>query len=137
MLELKSNGCKLKSQQKIQTYMIQDQQKLIPRNSQQQQDLLDLINNQKELSEINSKYPLINWVVYHNSIYDLTHFFHPGGDFLIEQCRGRDVARFLVGAYAIETNFQTLAPQTLTKSNNTFAILQNWRNIRQNTLVTT
>ena len=66
-----------------------------------------MIKTQKEISEIKAKYPLIKWVLFQNSVYDLTNFVHPGGDFLIEQCIGRDVTRFLIGAYSLEsTKFQ-------------------------------
>ena len=102
--ELKSFHCNSKKQLKIQSYIVEDKIKVNSKNTKEQQELLEMIQNNKELREIKAKFPLVNWVFYHNSIYDLTKFFHPGGEFLIEQCKGRDVSRFLVGAYAIETS---------------------------------
>ena len=34
----------------------------------------------------------------------MTGFLHPGGDFIIDECVGREVGRFLYGAYGLESS---------------------------------
>lgn len=47
--------------------------------------------------------PDIKWVIYDSAVYDVTEFEHPGGNFIIENCVGREIGRFFVGAYNLET----------------------------------
>ena len=44
----------------------------------------------------------ILWIMLGNSVYDITEFRHPGGQFLVDKCRGRDVGRFMFGGYMLE-----------------------------------
>jgi len=60
------------------------------------------INEGKPREEIIQDFPGIKWVLVGNSIYDLTDFTHPGGDFMIKAVIGREVTRFLYGGHALE-----------------------------------
>lgn len=62
-----------------------------------------MINSTATTSEIVKAFPNIKWVMVNNEIYDLTNFQHPGGNFIIEQCVGREVGRFFFGAYGLES----------------------------------
>ena len=42
------------------------------------------------------------YVTLANRVYDVTTLNHPGGRVIIEHVYGRDIERFLFGAYAIE-----------------------------------
>lgn len=53
-------------------------------------------------AEINAAFPDILWCMLGNSVYDITDFDHPGGNWITESCRGRDVGRFMFGGYQIE-----------------------------------
>ena len=43
-----------------------------------------------------------------NKVYDITGLQHPGGNFIHESVKGREIARFFFGAYGLE--FTTLLP---------------------------
>lgn len=62
------------------------------------------------MSEITSLNPKIKWVIVDNSVYDLSEFVHPGGNFIIQNCIGREVGRFFYGAYGLEST--NLKPHT-------------------------
>jgi len=48
-------------------------------------------------------YPNKKWVIFNNSVIDLTDLVHPGGQFIWEECQGREVARFIYGAFGLES----------------------------------
>ena len=62
---------------------------------------MELLNNRTSRAEINNQVKL-RWCLLNNSVYDLSEFLHPGGEYIIEQCNGREVGRFLFGAYCLE-----------------------------------
>ena len=62
-----------------------------------------MINNQEKIDDIINKLPKIKWVTFQDRIYDLSNFTHPAGDILIEKCNGRDVSRFLIDGFQLET----------------------------------
>ena len=66
------------------------------------QTLLDLINVGYSRGEILSKLPLMNWVMLNNQVYDLTGMQHPGGNYIMESVKGREIGRFFFGAYSLE-----------------------------------
>jgi cytochrome b involved in lipid metabolism len=43
------------------------------------------------------------FVIFNNSVYDISDFRHPGGDFLLSQVLGREIGRFLYGIYNLES----------------------------------
>lgn len=48
-------------------------------------------------------YPNIKYVLYKDGIYNISQIAHPGGHFIFISVNGRDVSRFLVGAYPLES----------------------------------
>ncbi|EGR28419.1 hypothetical protein IMG5_176050, partial [Ichthyophthirius multifiliis] len=42
-------------------------------------------------------------VLYDNKIYDIAKVNHPGGNFLMMQIKGREIGRFMYGAFGLET----------------------------------
>lgn len=49
------------------------------------------------------EFPNLKFVIFNNSVYDITDFRHPGGDFLLSQVTGREIGRFLYGIYNLES----------------------------------
>ena len=45
---------------------------------------------------------MLKWLMVHNTIYDISTFTHPGGNFIYANCFGREVSRFLNGSYGHE-----------------------------------
>ena len=66
------------------------------------QDLLKDIKHGKSREELLTKYPTTKFVYLYNRVYDLTRFTHPGGNFMINSVIGREIGRFVHGAYHIE-----------------------------------
>ena len=64
--------------------------------------LLKAINNGTPLEKILADFPKIKWVQLGNGVYDLSNWVHPGGNFIIEACIGREVGRYFYGNYALE-----------------------------------
>jgi cytochrome b involved in lipid metabolism len=52
--------------------------------------------------EVLAHYPDFKFCIYKNSLYDITDFKHPGGQYLMHKIYGRDVSRFLTGSYHLE-----------------------------------
>ena len=67
-----------------------------------QKHLIAAINSGKSREELIHAYPKTRFAYLFNRIYDLTYFEHPGGNFIISAIRGREVGRFLFGAYQLE-----------------------------------
>jgi hypothetical protein len=64
---------------------------------------MNMLRNRCPLVEINNSLVSMNWVLYNDFVIDLgKDFLHPGGNFLIQRARGREVSQFLHGAYMIE-----------------------------------
>lgn len=53
-------------------------------------------------TELNKKYSGRIILIYLNKVFDLSGFIHPGGQFLFEECRWREVSRFLLGGVGLE-----------------------------------
>jgi len=51
-------------------------------------------------AEFNTK----TWVLLNNSIINLTGLVHPGGQFIWQAVKGREVSRFIYGAYGLENS---------------------------------
>lgn len=66
------------------------------------QQLMSMLNNQVSREEIIKALPDLKWVLFDSSVYDLTDFFHPAGNYIIENCVGREISRFFLGAYSLE-----------------------------------
>ena len=68
----------------------------------QQQKLVSAVNEGKTREQLLQEFPKMKFAYLYNRIYDLTSFEHPGGDFIIPRITGREVGRFLNGAYYLE-----------------------------------
>ena len=66
------------------------------------QHVIDDLNNGVGPKEVIAHYPDFKWCIYKNSLYDITDFKHPGGQYLMHRIYGRDVSRFLTGSYHLE-----------------------------------
>ena len=53
--------------------------------------------------EIVQYYKNMVLVLYDNKIYNIIDVNHPGGNFLIKQIKGREIGRFMYGAFGLET----------------------------------
>lgn len=53
-------------------------------------------------SQIRKEIPGVRYVLYNDGVYDISHISHPGGRFIFERINGREVSRFLFGAYPLE-----------------------------------
>lgn len=42
------------------------------------------------------------WFIFNNQIVNLTGFVHPGGQYIWEKMRGRDISRFIYGISDVE-----------------------------------
>lgn len=92
-----------------------------------------MLSEERPTDEILSELPELKWVIVDNHVYDVGNFFHPGGNFIIEAVRGREVGRFLYGAYGLESMpgtehkhskkaFEVLARSYIGPIQNTFLI---------------
>ena len=66
-------------------------------------EILKKLQAGESVESIKAAYPKLYFCFYQNNLYDLTGFTHSGGNFIIAECNGRDVGRFLAGAYALES----------------------------------
>jgi len=64
--------------------------------------LLAAINKGDSQESLIKNFPQIKWVILGNSVYDLTNWIHPGGNFIIQACVGREVGRYFYGGHALE-----------------------------------
>ena len=44
----------------------------------------------------------MKWCLEGNSVYDVTDFFHPGGNYLITKTVGRQIGQFFYGGHSLE-----------------------------------
>lgn len=42
------------------------------------------------------------WFIFNNEIINLTGFVHPGGQYIWEKTKGREVSRFIYGSQGLE-----------------------------------
>jgi hypothetical protein len=72
--------------------------------------ILKALEEGKSRNEIVQAYPNTRWVIYGNRVYDVTNWIHPGGNFILGQVTGREISRFLHGAYGLEST--NMSPYT-------------------------
>jgi Cytochrome b5-like Heme/Steroid binding domain len=65
-------------------------------------ELLAMVRRGCTPGEIMEAFPYTIWVIFNNKVYDVTNFAHPGGAYIFEHVKGRDVSRFLYGGYGLE-----------------------------------
>lgn len=68
----------------------------------EQRQMIEDIRSGVAIAELKKKYPKQNILIFMNKIYDLGYYLHPGGQFIFEECRFREVSRFLYGAVGLE-----------------------------------
>lgn len=54
------------------------------------------------MAAIENDYSNLLWVTFNEKIINLTGLTHPGGNFIWEAVKGREVSRFIYGAYGLE-----------------------------------
>lgn len=69
--------------------------------------------NSKEVGELEQLHGDKLWVIFKDSILDLTKLTHPGGRQIWLDAKGREVSRFVYGAYPLETT--KMPPHTHSK----------------------
>ena len=75
--------------------------------NQNQQKLIHALHKGKTAEYIRNYIPGYKWALYGNRILDLENWAHPGGNFIIQQIIGREVSRFLLGSYPLESHVKT------------------------------
>lgn len=56
-----------------------------------------LQTNEENHASISKRFKDIRYMTLKNKVYNLKHFVHPGGNYLIENLQGQDMARYLYG----------------------------------------
>ena len=84
-----------KNLQYIQTMELSRSYKL----TSKQQRLIEIIDKEESIDEIMAEINDINWVIIDDNIYDVTNFNHPGGNYLIQLSKGKEISRYFYGAY--------------------------------------
>ena len=64
--------------------------------------IIDDLKSGMPISELNKKYPDRNVFIFKNKVYDLGSYIHPGGQFIFQECRWREISRFMYGAVGLE-----------------------------------
>ena len=68
-----------------------------------QQKLLDQINNEVPSLLIKKHFPQIKWVLHGHKVLDVTGYWHPGGNYILQEVWGKEISRYFYGAHALET----------------------------------
>jgi cytochrome b involved in lipid metabolism len=89
-------------------------------------EILRLLDANTSAKEIKKVYPDIHWCLMGNSIYDITNFKHPGGQYIVNQIYGRDVGRFIFGCYSLE-NYGFLSLDSWVHSVEAMAVLESFK----------
>ncbi|EAR87476.1 cytochrome b5-like heme/steroid-binding domain protein (macronuclear) [Tetrahymena thermophila SB210] len=66
--------------------------------------VLKMNDNQCLTKEIVNQYDKTLLVIFDNGIYDIKNMYHPGGNFIIKKMKGREIGRFMYGAFGLETS---------------------------------
>ncbi|CAD8128226.1 unnamed protein product [Paramecium sonneborni] len=86
-----------------------------------QESLLVQYIEQNEQSQIYNEFQSKLWLIFNNEIIDLTGFFHPGGQYIWEKAKGREVSRFIYGGCGLEDGTAQQYPH----SKNAITLLKN------------
>ena len=70
--------------------------------SLKQQNLMEIIHKVESMDQIMAEVKDITWVILDDFVYDATSFIHPGGNCLIELCKGKEISRYFYGACGID-----------------------------------
>lgn len=64
--------------------------------------ILDRLNDHIPISEINEQFPDVLYIVYENSVFDISEIQHPGGQFILKHIKGKEISRYFNGGYSCE-----------------------------------
>lgn len=67
------------------------------------QRILDRINDNVSYHQILSEFPKIKYVLLREAVYDISDFAHPGGRFIIESLKGKELGRYIYGGYSLSS----------------------------------
>lgn len=70
--------------------------------TQEQLSIIQDLQAGLSTEELKKKYPGKNIALFKNKIYDFSGYIHPGGQFLLQECRFREISRFMEGAVGLE-----------------------------------
>ncbi|CAD8125991.1 unnamed protein product [Paramecium sonneborni] len=76
---------------------------------------------QNEQSQLQEDFKSRLWVMFNNEIIDLTEFVHPGGQYIWNKIKGREVSRFIFGGCGLEDE----TAKQYEHSKNALVLLQN------------
>ena len=65
-------------------------------------EMLDDVKDGMSISKLKAKYPGKTVFIYHNKVFDVTGYIHPGGQSIFKECAWREVSRFLHGGVGLE-----------------------------------
>ena len=68
-----------------------------------QKALLNLLNTGYSFHDILAQLPKIKWCLYGNKVLDVTDYIHPAGNYMIKECWGKEIGRYIFGGFALET----------------------------------
>lgn len=74
-----------------------DEQKI--KNNKLMGDKIEL--KSLNLDDLKKSYPDLTIVLYNNRVFNISNFIHPGGKFILNQLKFRDVGRYIIGAFGI------------------------------------
>jgi hypothetical protein len=66
------------------------------------QEMLRDIRSRMSVEQLSAKYPKRNVMLYLNKVIDMDSYIHPGGQFLFEECRWKEISRYITGAAGLE-----------------------------------
>ncbi|CAD8193618.1 unnamed protein product [Paramecium octaurelia] len=99
---------------------------------------------QNDLQSIQRDYNDQMWFIFNNEIINLTGFVHPGGQYIWEKTKGREISRFIYGSQGLEDGscpafkhsdkaIQMIKQNTIGRINNINFIIQNNSVLQYNT----
>ncbi|CAD8113101.1 unnamed protein product [Paramecium sonneborni] len=123
-------------------FRIQDKQCCQPKTIQDALFVQHLIQN--DLQSIQNDYKDQMWFIFNNDIVNLTGFIHPGGQYIWEKTKGREISRFIYGGQGLEDGscpvykhsvkaIQMIKQNTIGRINNINFVIQNNSVLQYNT----
>lgn len=67
------------------------------------ESLVQDINENIKISDLEQKYKNLKWGLIGNQIYDLSHYNHPGGNYIFKLVQGKELSRYMYGGHPLET----------------------------------
>lgn len=70
--------------------------------TEKEKELVNDIKSGMSIADLKAKYKNRNIFIFLDQVYDLGNYIHPGGQFLFQECRFREISRFMYGAVGLE-----------------------------------